>query len=87
MRYLVNSQHFSFVGYVAHCKYKAKKLKFIIFFSELANMVKSAQNYWKPQTIDRMTPWKEISDQVEEKRSAKGCDAIESSEESGKDEL
>ena len=50
-------------------------------------MVKSAKNYWRPQTIDRMTPWKEISGQVEEKRSAKGCDVIESSEESGKDEL
>ena len=52
-------------------------------------MVQSAMNYWKPQTIDRMEPWKNITIQVDEKRSEKGCEIIESSEEnkSGKQEL
>jgi len=42
-----------------------------------ANMISSVENYWKPQTIDRMKPWTEILNQVEVKRNTKGCTAIE----------
>ena len=52
-------------------------------------MLKLVEYYWKPQTIDRMEPWKQITSQVDGKRSEKGCEIIENSEESksGKQEL